>query len=69
MKSKPTNMKSQNPLQPNHRSLATPSTAEGEEKSLGFLGSVIGKRVKHGLLAAWGLGLNRREKDLRFLVA
>ena len=69
MKSKPTDMKSQNPLQPNHRSLATPSIVEGEEKSLGFLGSVIGKRAKHGLLAAWGLGFNRREKDLRFLVA
>ena len=69
MKSKPTDMKSQNPLQPNHRSLATPSTAEGEEKSLGFLGLVIGKRAKHGLLAAWVFGFSRREKDLRFLVA
>ena len=54
MKLKPTYIKSQNPLQPNHRSLTTPSTADEEEKSLGFLGLVRGRKAKHGLLATWG---------------
>ena len=66
MKSKPTDIKSQNPLQPSHRSPATPSTAEGEEKSLGFLGSVRGRRAEHGLLAVWVFGLVRGKRIFDF---
>ena len=64
MKSKPIDIKSQNPLQPSHHSLATPNTIDREDKSLGFLGSVRGKRAKCGLLAAWVFGFGRRENDL-----